>query len=128
MATSEVYGRGGFDITKPNNNVIERFDGDAGTYTKWVDGSVVASRPLTADEADRLIEQDSEGVRSKNAVSIASAAKNALSANATFLAIGTPTNAQVAAQVRALTQQNNKIIRVVLGVVLGDRSQLDATS
>jgi hypothetical protein len=39
------------------------------------------------------------------------AAQQAVADNNTFLAIGTPSNAQVLAQVRALTQQNNRLIR-----------------
>ena len=42
---------------------------------------------------------------------LADAAQQALADNATFLAIGTPSNAQVLAQVRALTRQNNQLIR-----------------
>lgn len=39
------------------------------------------------------------------------AAQQAIADNNTFLAIGTPNNAQVLAQVRALTRQNNQLIR-----------------
>jgi hypothetical protein len=38
-------------------------------------------------------------------------AQGALDANDTFLALANPNNAAVLAQVRALTQQNNRIIR-----------------
>lgn len=38
-------------------------------------------------------------------------ADNAVAANVTYLAIASPNNAQVVAQVRALTQQNNAIIK-----------------
>jgi hypothetical protein len=38
---------------------------------------------------------------------------NPTSGNNTYLAIGSPTNAQVAAQVRALTQQNNALVAQV---------------
>lgn len=120
MATSEVYQKG---------VLVERIDSDARTATTYnVDGTVASTRPATAEEIAFLTQADVDNTRAGNQATIASAAKSALAANATYLAIGTPTNAQVAAQVRALTQQNNKIIRVVLGVVLGDRSQLDATS
>ena len=44
----------------------------------------------------------------------------ALAGNAAYLAIASPTNAQVAAQVRALTRQNNGLIRLI-------RRRLDAT-
>lgn len=39
------------------------------------------------------------------------AAQQAVADNNTFLAIGTPSNAQVLAQVRALTRQSNQLIR-----------------
>lgn len=55
-----------------------------------------------------------------NAVSVRQAAAGALDANRSFLAVATPTAAQVAAQVKALTRQNNALIRLVLG-------QLDGT-
>lgn len=47
------------------------------------------------------------------------AAETALGTNRTYLAVPVPTNAQVAAQVRALTQQNVKIIRLLLNKLDG---------
>ena len=49
-----------------------------------------------------------------NEVTIRTQAATALTANATYLAIASPTNAQVVAQVRALTQQTNKLIRLTI--------------
>lgn len=48
------------------------------------------------------------------------AAHTALQANRDFLTLNPPTNAQTLAQVKALTRQNQGIIRLLLG-------QLDAT-
>lgn len=49
-----------------------------------------------------------------NERSIRDKARQALAANATFLAIATPTAAQNAAQAKALTRQVNGIIRLLL--------------
>jgi hypothetical protein len=96
-----------------------------------------ASSPLAFDETSNAAVCDAiglaplqytvvAGVLKRNGVTVAVAAddpatadKKALLANAaqavsdnnTYLAIGSPTNAQVAAQVRTLTQQNNRIIK-----------------
>jgi hypothetical protein len=58
-------------------------------------------------------------VESSNAAQIRTAAGNALDGNRTFLAIQSPTNAQVVAQVRALTRQNQGLIRLTLGLLDG---------
>lgn len=53
--------------------------------------------------------------RSANKATIQSRAESALENNRTFLAITSPTNAQIVAQVKALTRQNNALIRLALG-------------
>ena len=53
-----------------------------------------------------------------NAATIRTQAAAALTANRTYLAIGAPTNAQVVAQVKALTRQSSGALRLLL-------SQLD---
>lgn len=50
-----------------------------------------------------------------NKATIRQQADTALGNNRTYLAIASPTNAQVIAQVRALTQQMNGVIRLILG-------------
>lgn len=51
---------------------------------------------------------------SPNEVTLKDNANTALTNNRTYLAIATPTNAQVTAQVRALTQQMNGALRLLL--------------
>jgi hypothetical protein len=55
-----------------------------------------------------------------NGATIRQQAETALDTNRTYLAITAPTNAQIAAQVKALARQNNGVIRLVL-------QKLDAT-
>lgn len=50
-------------------------------------------------------------------------ASNAIASNVTYLAIASPSNAQVATQVRALTRQVNALMRLVAGMY-GQHSQL----
>lgn len=50
-----------------------------------------------------------------NRQTIEDQAEAALDTNATFLDLTSPTNAQILAQVKALTRQNQGIIRLVLG-------------
>lgn len=54
--------------------------------------------PLPADEVNRS--------------SLLARVTNALAANDAYLALGAPTNAQVAAQVQALTRQVDALIRI----------------
>lgn len=49
-----------------------------------------------------------------NEATIRSQAGQALATNGAFLAFNNPTNAQVVAQVKALTRQNNGLIRLAL--------------
>lgn len=49
-------------------------------------------------------------------VDIHAKARAALTTNRTFLAIANPTNAQMAAQVKALTRQNDGVIKLLLAL------------
>lgn len=50
-----------------------------------------------------------------NRTTLEQQAATALANNKSFLAIATPTTAQITAQVKALTRQNNALIRLTLG-------------
>lgn len=53
--------------------------------------------------------------RQANELALLTKAKGAVDANSTYLNIATPTAAQVAAQVKALTRQMNALIRITAG-------------
>lgn len=55
----------------------------------------------------------------KNYAAIVSKAQAAIAANKTFLAIGSPTNAQAIAQSQALTRQMNAVILFLLQALTG---------
>ncbi len=53
--------------------------------------------------------------REANVATLLSKASTALATNATFLGLGSPTNAQTLAQVQALTRQVNALIKLQIG-------------
>lgn len=57
------------------------------------------------------------------AAALLTKASNAIAANVTYLAIASPSNAQVTAQVRALTRQVNALMRLTAGMY-GDHTLL----
>lgn len=101
-------------------------DGVLGTTTVLSPGVICPGCAAFAGRAS-VVAAATDGTRTANQSTIIRQAQGALTTNTTYLAIGSPSNAQVVAQVRALTQQNNRIIRLLLSQI-GDRSQLDATS
>ncbi len=70
------------------------------------DGTLLADVAVEVDITERTNRED---LRSK--------AQQALAVNATFLALGAPTNPQVIAQVQRLTRENTAIIRLLLGLL-----------
>jgi hypothetical protein len=116
-----TYHLGGYDPSKPAQNRAEMNDGAAGTYTKRdATGAQIAQRALTADEAAALAAEDARNAADTNGATLRQQAAAALTANRAYVALASPSAAQTTAQVKALSQQNNKIMRLVLG-------QLDGT-
>lgn len=69
----------------------------------YLNGSLVSSTPVTIDTTIET-----------TAATITTQATTAIGLNRTFLALVTPTNAEVVAQVRRLARQNNGIIRLLV--------------
>lgn len=89
---------------------------DATTYRRFDGtGQQVETRPATDAERAAVTAASAQ----TNMDAIRSAATTALDTNRTYLALASPTNAQVAAEVKALAQQVNGIIRLVLGKLDG---------
>lgn len=118
--------------TRPNGSVVAGYHlrPDLWTTDGWL--SVVDSGPAptsTQIGTEVLVVGPAQVTRTwtgiadvpelVNAQTIRDQATAALQANRDFLAIASPTNAQVLVQVRALTQQNVKVIRQVLGLFDG---------
>jgi hypothetical protein len=122
------YYPGGFIPAAPAANKAQQTsngtqpgDPPAG-YTAWdTNGTVLVQRPLTAGESADLAALDAAATASANEATLRSRAQQAITNNTTYLGITGPSNAQVVAQVAALTKQNAALIRLVIG-------QLDATT
>jgi|ERR1700685_129773 len=90
------------------------WDAVADTYTSYdASGNVVSTRALSPAESAQVAPILSQVTAAANLKTLNTAAKGALTANATFLSITAPTSAQFAAQVEALTKQNDALIRLV---------------
>lgn len=94
----------------------ERYDDATRSYVKYTDKGVQeSSRPYTAKENAEADARAQVNVITANRTAIETQAATTLAANKAFVGIASPTNAQSAAQVKALTRQVNGIIRLVLG-------------
>lgn len=100
------------DVARPANTATDTYDRSI-TLQAGVPTVTWTARPKTAAEL-------AADTQNANRATVQTQAANALANNRTFVALASPTNAQVVAQVKALTRQNNGIIRLLL-------NQLDGT-
>jgi len=91
-----------------NAALLSDFDRNHNAYA-IAGGQLQKNGVNVAVQSDGQPKQDRDG--------LLNAADNAVATNGTYLAISNPTNAQVAAQVRALTQQNNRIIPLLVRLI-----------
>jgi hypothetical protein len=111
MATREV---------SDGTRTIERWtnEGTAGYYSG---NPLSKQRDLTAQEAADLAAMDTANTQAVNGDTLRTQALSALDTNRTYIARQSPTAAQQTAQIKAMAQQLNGVIRLLLG-------QLDGTN
>jgi hypothetical protein len=108
-----TYYQGGYLPAAPAQNRAEEWT--ATTYTRWnAAGVVQETRPLNAAELAQEAVQAAEATAAANELDLRTKAQQALATNDAFLAIASPTNAQVVTQVQRLTRENSALIRLVL--------------
>ena len=113
MSQNTTYGVGGFIPTEPFGNALEQWDDDTRTYHDYRSGSD-ESRAYTADENAAADARAAARTEAANETTIRDKATTALGTNTTFLGLTSPTNAQNAAQIKALTRQVNGLIRLTI--------------
>jgi hypothetical protein len=86
--------------------------GDAATEQQRAEGDAILAAFDWSDEAQAAWQEDQYPDRK----AIRQAAAGAIADNDAFLALASPTNAQVLAQVKRLTQQNTRIIKRLIQI------------
>jgi len=113
--SSITYGLGGHRPTHPSQGKIEEHNDATSIVTTWNDaGAVTDTRPYTAAELAAVATEVVETTLRTNRTTIEGRAVTAVTANNTFLAIGTPSTAQNAAQIKLLTRECNGLIMLLL--------------
>jgi hypothetical protein len=113
--SSVVYGVGGYRPAHPSQGRILFADDITSTVITWNDaGTQTSTRPYTAQEIAQVAVDTAAQAQITNRSTIEQRATAALAANATYLAVASPTNAQNLAQIRTLTRECSGIIRLLL--------------
>lgn len=110
-----IYGVGGYRPAHPSQGRTLVADDATATVTTWDDaGTQTGTRAYTTAEAAVGVAEATERTAGTNKATIEQRATAVQTANATYLAIATPSNAQVAAQVRRNTMAINGLIKLLL--------------
>lgn len=96
--------------------LTDQWDDNTSTYTTYepTTGLQITSRAYTADETAAAQVRAKLATANANLANVQSKANTALTNNQTYLGIASPTNAQNAAQVQALTKQMDAVIRILM--------------
>jgi hypothetical protein len=91
----------------------QRWDDSTSTYTEWdADGQVTLQRPYNPSEEEAATKRAVLAALEANRATLRDQARQALTVNRAYLDLTSPTQSQVVAQVRALTQQAIGLIRL----------------
>jgi hypothetical protein len=113
-----TYGLGGFRPAHPSKGKVEEFNDATSTVTTWDDaGTVTGTRPYTAAETSLATAATAERTARTNRATIEQRAAAFITATNTYLAIPTPSNAQVAAQVRRNAQATIGLVKIALNLL-----------
>jgi len=91
-------------------NVATVVYGAAATPAQKTQGDNVAS----GWDWSATAQQAADDAREPDGAAIRTNAANAIAANSAYIALVSPTTAQQTAQIKALTQQNNQVIKAIL--------------